>query len=505
MKRIYSIAIISLAVLIFYMFIRLVPYIYFSIGKSAYLEKDYAKAYPMFKTAVYLNRKDRDYRYYYVQTLIKLNPTLEIQKELFAISQENLPDSADLIADNQIETWKQQIFLSIGENYIEQVPFNNKILRWDVKKFPLKVAFENDSSAALPDYYRLAVVRAFLQWQSSTNNLIKFAFVDNDKDAEILIKIVPSADMSKCNQEDCKYVVAYTTPGINGDFLKKMTITFYDLNNIGQPFSEKEIFNTALHEIGHSLGIMGHSYNKDDLMYMENNLDKNYDVYRSDFQSISSIDMNTIELLYKLIPDITNTSSNEFDTSNQFFAPIVMGSGELVNSRKLLEAQNYIQGAPNIPNGYIDLASAYAEQKQYGKAIQSLEKALELSSNDSEKYMVYYNFAVVYINLKDWENALKYATVAKDVQKSDSADIDGMMAYIEFNRKNKQKAKILYQQALEEDPQNITNALNLARIYIKEFNFSKAGHVLNRLVKANPQAKNDPGIIIYTPIMMLFK
>ena len=484
----------------------LIPSFYLNLGKQSYLQHDYKKAYSYLGKALMLNKKDKDCRYYYVQTLINLPPTLEVQKNLYEFSQENLSDSADLIADRQISKWKQQIFSSVGENYIEQVPYDNKILRWDASKFPLKVFVEN-ASASAPQYYHEEIKKAFEQWHSTTGGFIKFEFVNKEADSDILVKIVSSAEMNKCSEENCKYVVAYTAPAISGNLLKKMNITFYDSNNLSEPFSPREVYNTAFHEIGHSLGIMGHSYNKDDLMYMENNLSKPYDKYRSDFQLISPVDLATLKLLYKLIPDITNTDLSKFDTSGQIFAPIVMGSGEQINSRKFLEAQNYIKSAPNLPNGYIDLAAAYAEQKEYNSAIESLQKALELSINDSEKYAIYYNFAVIYMDVQDWDNSLKYANLAKSLlpQGSSTSEIDGLIAGINFNHGNKEFAKRTYIETVEKNPQSVIDSLNLAKIYLRELNFVDAGKTLNNLVTANPDAKNDPKVKAYSILMFLFK
>lgn len=503
-KRLIALILLLLTAFVLYSFKGLIPGIYFNLGKNAYLEKDYKKAFELLKISVHLNKKSADSRYYYVQTMLNLSPTIDVQKEMFDIAQENLPDSADMIADNQIERWKQQIFLYAGENYIEKVPFNDLILRWDAKKFPLKVVYENETTSALPAYYESSIKSAFSQWQSTTGNFIRFKFVDkNDKDAQIIVKVVSSGEMNKCDQEDCKYVVAYTTPIIRGDMLKGMEIKFYDFNNENKPFSQREIYNTALHEIGHSLGIMGHSPNKDDLMYMENNLDENYNTYRSDFQLISPIDKNTLMLLYKLIPNITNTDLSQFDSSHQFYAPIVMGSEKEINSRKLVEAQGYIQSAPNIPNGYVDQAAAYAEQKEYNKAIDSLQKAYSLSTNDSERYMVYYNMAVIYLNVKDWQNSLKYANMAKALQPS--SDIDGLIALLQYNMGDKKAAKESYIASLAQAPDNTVNALNLAKIYLKEFNYVQAGKTLNMLVKANPQAKENPQVRAFGLLMFLFK
>lgn len=502
LKRIFAISLTVALAFFLYFFSKLLPDILTNMGIKAYNQKNYKEAFFDLKLATDLSPHNRDARYYLVQSIINQPPTLDKQKELFKISEMNFPDSADLVADRQISTWRNQIFSNVGSNYIEQVPFNDKILRWDVKKFPLKVCVKTVSSQ-VPSYYSSQIMKAFRQWQSSTENLISFSFVDNPKDAQIVVDIVSADQRKKCDQNDCKYVVAYTIPSINGNMLEKMDITFYDSKNQGTPFSEREVYNTALHEIGHALGIMGHSFSKDDLMYMETGQEDRLSGLRSDFQLISSNDLNTLNLLYMLIPDITNTPLSKFDTSRQFFAPIVLGTDEQINSRKLIEAKNYINGAPELPNGYVDLASAYTELKEYSNAIESLNRAKELSSNDSEKFVVYYNFAIIYMEIKDWDDALNYANLAKQLQPS--GQVDGLIAAINFDKGDVEAAKQIYISSLEKQPQNIIDAINLTKIYVREFNLVQAGKTLNRLVEANPDAKSDPRVKSMGLLMFLFR
>lgn len=434
MKRVYALILIVLIIVLVWFFCQKLPAIYFNIGKIAYDSGNYKDAASNLKTSLTFNHKNKDARYYYVQTLLKSSPNLAVQKELFKISQVNLPDSADLIADRQISKWRNQISSNFTDNYIERAPFDSKILRWDVKKFPLTVCIENASSNSVPAYYVESIRNAFLQWQSATNNFIKIKFVSDPQAAQIVVKIVPAVTKN-CNGAECKYVVAFTTPSVKGDLLKRMDIIFYDSNNLSQPFSAKEFYNTALHEIGHALGIMGHSYDKDNLMYMSQNPEDNSTFFKKSDSFITPADLSTLRLLYTLIPDITNTPKEEFDTSHQFFAPIVIGSTEQINSRKILEAQNYIRSAPNLPGGYIDLAAAYAQQKEYNSAIESLNKASGLSSNNDEKYIIYYNFAVIYMNIKDWDNALKYAQMAKQIEPAGNKDVDELINGINNNKK----------------------------------------------------------------------
>lgn len=500
-KRLSGLFIILFVLIMVLIVQKFIPSIAFNSGKQAYEDKDYVKAFSLLRFANEIDSKNREYRYYYVQTMLKLKPTIEIQKEIFNISQANLADAADMIADRQIEIWRNNIFLNVGENYIEQAPLGDEVLRWDAKTFPLKVYIKKDTPNEIPSYYESAITKAFLQWQNT--GPVRFIFINDEKNANIIVDIISSQNMQKCEGPDCKYVVAFTKPTYNDRLLKKMDITFYDLNMAQRPYSQREIYNTALHEIGHSLGIMGHSQNSDDLMYMQKSKDEAIDRYRSDFQLISPHDANTLSLLYKLVPDITNTPLSTYNKDYQFYAPIVIGGTKEANSKKLIEAQNYIKQAPNLPNGYVDLASAYTELKEYNKAIEALNTALTKTSDRSQIYMINYNLAIIHMTLKDWDNAASYAQTARQIQAS--SDLDGIIALSDYNKGEKEKAKREFAQTLAKSPDNKLNALNLAIIYLKEHNFPQAGKVLNTYVKANPEAANDPDLAPFRIMMIFFK
>ena len=419
----------------FGLFFKLLPVFFFWQGQN-YLEKqDYVKAFKSLQIAYKFNPKNKNYKYYYVKALQNLTPTVKVQKYLFEITESKENDSAIQLAEMEISKWQNNIKANIGDNYIEQVPLDNRIIRWDEKTFPLKVAITDKSNIELPPYYRVEILEAFAQWQSSTN-FLEFSEVSNPKDANIVVEILPLPN-NVCEGKVCRYVVGYTTPKINGSKLKKMTITLYDKDPYGNYFSDKELYNTILHEIGHALGIMGHSYSSEDLMYMTNQSSNFYVPYKSSFQYLSSKDINTINLLYKLIPDITNTSLKQFDTKRLIYAPIILGNSKNISSRKLQEAKNYIKNAPDISGGYIDLGIAYAELDKPKQAINAMNKALELAKSDNDKYMAKYNLAALYMNNGKLDQALKYAQEAQNIYNSD--EIKELITNISHAKTSKRK------------------------------------------------------------------
>ena len=397
---------------------KIMPSYFYWKGGNEYKKQEFVKAYKSLKIAYNLNNKNKDYRYYYVKTLIHLSPTLKIQKELFKIATSDQKDSAQQAALDTVTTWQNKIMSYIGDNYIEQVPLDKGIMRWDEKKFPLKVKINNTSGINIPSYYNQEIMKAFAQWQAATN-FIRFSITNSNQDANIIVDIsqLPS---NTCTEKNCKYVVGYTTPNYKDSTLYNMKIVLYANDPFGNFFSDKELYNTTLHEIGHALGIMGHSYSSEDLMYMATEGDNNfYSPYRSSFQYLSSKDINTVKLLYKLYPTITNTPLNQISTKGQIYAPIVLGTSNQISLRKLKEAQNYVKNAPDIAGGYIDMGIAYAELNRYKDATKSLQKASELAKSDNEKYLILYNLAAIYMNTKKYDKALDYAQQAKQLYDND--------------------------------------------------------------------------------------
>jgi len=432
---------ICICTILFAVAVKISPEFLYKKGISYVNAKDYVKAYFYIGKAHRINPKNKDYRYYYALTLSNLNPTEKVQKEIFNLI--GFDDSASQLAERCIYEWKSNITDNIGDNYIEQTPYSQGILRWDTKTFPLKVAIVDENDVSIPPYYKTEILRAFAQWQGSTK-FLKFAITNNPKAAQILVKIEP-APTDLCSGNICKYVVGYTEPTVKGSKLELMTITLYNRDPRGNYFSDKELYNTVLHEIGHAIGIMGHSYSSGDLMYMATDTNNYYEPYRSSFQYLSSKDINTVKLLYKLIPSITNTPLNELDTKGLIYAPIIIGNSKEISSRKLLEAENYIRKAPELSGGYIDLAIAYAELNKNKEALNAMEKALSFAKSDSEKYIALYNLAALNLNLGYFDNSLSFANDAKNINNSEEINelIVNINNALKSDSKKSKKKKVL--------------------------------------------------------------
>src|SRR5574344_1418772 len=101
-KRLIVLMIILSISIILLIVEKLIPSIMYTLGVKNYEAENYEAAYRDLGIAVGTKPSNKDYRYYYVETMLKLPPTLEIQKNIYDISRANIADSADLIADRQL-------------------------------------------------------------------------------------------------------------------------------------------------------------------------------------------------------------------------------------------------------------------------------------------------------------------------------------------------------------------------------------------------------------------
>ena len=399
---------ITLAISIL-LLVNIPTFLYFS-GKFCLGKEDYVRAYKFLRAAHFFKPNNKDIRYYYVKSMTTLKPTIEIQTNIYKFSESKIKDIARDLALSKVEEWQNTVLEKIGENYIEQVPFDRNVIRWDVNSFPLKINIEYPENA--PDYYYTEIEKAFAEWENRTN-FLEFEYAE-DEEAQINVKF-ESLPEDICNETSCKYVVAYTNPDIKSKILKSMTITMYDRDANGNYFSDKEIYNTILHEIGHALGIMGHSYSSDDLMYMSTMPEFNFTRYRNDFHFLSQDDLNTIHLLYKLEPNISNIPISKMDKTGLIYAPVILGNEFEIGMRKVVEAENYIKSAPDLPGGYIDLGVAYADIGKNKEAVSSFKLALERATTDNDRYIIYYNLAAIHINMNKLDDAETFLKLAGEI------------------------------------------------------------------------------------------
>lgn len=138
-----------------------------------------------------------------------------------------------------------------------------------------------------------------------------------------------------------------------------------------------------------------------------------FDAYSDERLYLSKRDLNTIALLYRIAPTITNTRGWYYE--NLYYAPLILGNDDEILKKKLEEYQSYVDKYPNYCGGYINIATVYSSMGNHKKAQEALNKAFDLATNDDERYLIHYNRAVLYFNNQDYKAKIKLCKRSQSV------------------------------------------------------------------------------------------
>ncbi len=449
--------------------------VYAALGEYYTKRDNYSSAQHYYEKSFLLGNQDRGFREKYVNLLINSPLTIEAQERLVNIAEDSKKDSASESAKYFLYNLKREIHNKYPDNYIQQAPYNEKIVHWG--KLPITYTIKQPKG--VPHELVTAVNDAFDTWERASSARIRFERTAINPD----IVVSFTNYTIKKPKEGEKYVVAYTVPSISSNKLNRMDMVLNISNIDGKLFTPNQIYNTALHEVFHTLGFMGHSFDKENVMYLAQTTDM---LNEDERRNLTEADKSTLELFYKIKPDITN--ANEF--RYEYIPYPVIGDNADVNYAKADEAKKYIRKAPRVPSGYIDLAQTQINQKDFLGAMDSLKKALFLSNNDETKFLVLYNLAVTCLLDKDYILAEFYVKKAMEIKDED--DLHVLSAQIYTGTKDNNGAIKEYSYLLAKNPDNIDYVSNLANLYLKQYDYIKARKILKAYIRRNPQEKNNP-------------
>ena len=449
--------------------------IYLWKANSEFKNNNIELAQEYFEKAFKLGLKDAKHRNIYLNSIINSPLNINTQEKIINIIESDIDDSAKAKAEFFVENMKQEIHKKYYKNFIKQAVYNKKIVHWNNLPITFGFAQAND----VPEYFEKEIENAFTMWEKATDN--QLSFKKDNENPDILITFNP---INPAQDDGSKYIVAYTIPTIETGVLTHMDILFYLKEPNGNYFSENQVYSTALHEIVHALGFMGHSNNLEDIMYITKD---SMSVENDLKESLTQADINTVKLLYKIKPDITNTENNiEYD----YIPAFVLGDEKEVSNAKISEAKTYIRNAPEMVTGYMDLAEAYVAAKEYMKAIKCLERALIYAKTNDMLEMIYYNLAVTYYLVEIPELSQKYLNKSMEYKITDEKKY--LLADLYVKQELYDNAIKEYEALINKNPKNIEYTLALTNLYITQKKYMSARKTIKNFIKQNPNNKNNP-------------
>ena len=369
-------------------------------------------------------------------SLLSIDSKIEAQKPEFAFK-----NSYAIVLGYDKSMSEKTIKAAVIDSYFREIAANGKIVRWNKASFPLKVFIQDTPD--LPDYYREIVMSAFYAWQRASEGLVRFDIVENANEAQVKCYF-------KNNNTDDNAPIGVQTFDVKGNSIVSSTINFKKVDSKRHNLDSKQLFSSALQEIGHTLGLNGKSPSIYDVMYP---------IGTKFNTEITARDLKSLALLYSVIPDITDTPLTPAEKA------------QLFTVKEILETMNVPVGETTDTNQVVatDIATklALAEElrrrAEYDKAAQVYQEVAQMKSDRRSKSEVYYEVAVMYLDAEEFDKAKSCAEIACATDMNDLTET--LPALINYYMKRSTSAIEQLDTILQQDPYNKHAYKLLCQIY----------------------------------------
>ena len=261
-----------------------------------------------------------------------------------------------------------------GNNYLKDAINGGKVAHWNLEKMPLKVFIANGTKAG--------------NWTPNTKQLVykamKIVEIASQENADIVVKWEHQLTHNRLGVSPFKALG-------NSILCSDVTVATHSPTT-GEALNTKDLYETILHELGHALGIQGHSPNPQDVMYWST----------SPYQTgeLTQTDINTMNALYSLKADITNGVNGEASAGETRWGAVYYYQAiKLLKEKKYAQAYTVsLEGLKKAPSSPLLLLVAGEGALRIGKeaeAAKYFQKCLQYDADNSEAR---HNLAVILVH-----------------------------------------------------------------------------------------------------------
>jgi tetratricopeptide (TPR) repeat protein len=297
---------------------------------------------------------------------------------------------------------KNEIWQKVGpdgaDSYFGLATEGKNFYGWNLDLMPLKV-FISDGHGVRGYRPNDSVIlnNSFAEWSQATEQHMTFTKVDNLADANIEVIWI---DDPKDFPQNKGLEAGMAVPRLNSDgFIvqSKLYILTKDRHD-SKPTDDLVLHEVCLHEIGHTLGLLGHSDNPGDIMFFSASGQKVQEPH------LSQRDVNTLAKLYSTV--LKSRSTAAISRHEQFNAPYSapppaeagvpqpysIGKTFVSNTEAIAYLEKAVAAAPNDLALLDDLGTAYdnygmelANKNEMRKAEQYFNLALAIHRNSQDQ------------------------------------------------------------------------------------------------------------------------
>ena len=294
----------------------------YEMGLRLYEQGNYELAAPYFQKATAQDNTNPNAHYYLADTFLRMNKLAEAQAEyqkILALAPDSQAARMSRVGLSHLRgylngkahtEWQlSSVAGSKGEDrfsggygkddYYEAVTPSSKVTRWAITEMPLKIYIERSPEGIrnFQPAFTNQVQKALEVWATAMNHQLSYTLVNDKEAADIRVRWVNTID-TKGHSADggTAYTAGLMLPKVQDDVLKHADVQIATFDILGNPQNSEIIYAVAIHELGHSFGLLGHSDDPGDIMYAQN----------QNIARLSVRDTNTIRHLYSSDADVNN-------------------------------------------------------------------------------------------------------------------------------------------------------------------------------------------------------
>ncbi len=369
-------------------------------------------------------------------SLLSINSNIDNQTPSFGFK-----NSYAIVLGYDKSMGEKTIKAAVIDSYFREIAANGKIVRWNKSSFPLKVFIQDTPD--MPDYYREIVMSAFYSWQRASEGLVRFEIVEDDKDAQV------KCYFKNMNNDD-NSPIGVQSFDVKGNKLVSSTINFKKFDSKKHNLDSKQLYSSALQEIGHTLGLNGKSPSIYDVMYP---------IGTKFNTEITARDLKSLALLYSVIPDVTDVPLASEEKAQLFTVPEILATLKVPVDAATDTSQVTAQDIATK----LALAEELRRRAEYDKAAQEYQAVAMMKSDRRGKSEVYYEVAVMYLDAEEFDKAKSCAEIAITTDMNDLTET--LPALIDYYMKRSTSAIEQLDAILQNDPYNKHAYKLLCQIY----------------------------------------
>ncbi|MDR3615738.1 MAG: tetratricopeptide repeat protein [Candidatus Obscuribacterales bacterium] len=181
-----------------------------------------------------------------------------------------------------------------SSDYFAEVTSQSGVFKWPAKKMPVKVYIKQLSAteaASMPGYranFPSILKTCFEDWAHASGGLIRFTYVDSSgADIDCIWTADASQFANSAEAGETRLSMSKSGKIVHGN-IELLTVPMEQT----LPLTDNRLRKISLHEVGHVLGLTGHTRNPDDIMFFT-------PVEIADHHTeLKSRDINTLVRLY---------------------------------------------------------------------------------------------------------------------------------------------------------------------------------------------------------------